>query len=115
VRGVILGIRFVLELGLLASLAAGGWELAGGGLVGAGLATAAAIGGAAVWGAWIAPRSKRRMPDPQRFTLEVVLCALGGVALWAAWTPAAGIVFAGASTAVAALTRVVGESAPRTG
>jgi hypothetical protein len=110
-RVVILGIRFVLELCLFAALAAGGWDLAAGGLLGAGLATAAAVAGAVVWGAWIAPRSKRRLRDPQRFGLEVALFALGGLALWAIWSPTAGVVFAVASGAVAALTRVVGEPA----
>ena len=38
-RGAVLGIRFLLELGLLCALAAGGWALAGGGV----------LGGVALW------------------------------------------------------------------
>ena len=111
-RGAVLGIRFLLELGLLGALAAGGWALAGGGVLGVVLAVAAAVAGAAVWGVWIAPRSPRRLPDPARLALEVALFVLGGVALWAVASAAAGVAFAVAAVVVAVLTRVVGEPAP---
>lgn len=108
----ILAIRFFLELCLLAALAVGGWTLAGGGIDGGLLAVFALVVVATVWGVWIAPRSKRRLTDPLRFTLEVVLFLLGAMALWTAWTPVVGIVFAVASIVIAVLTRVVGEPTP---
>jgi Protein of unknown function (DUF2568) len=109
VRGAFLGLRFLLELCLLGALGLGGWEIADGGFLGVLVGVAAAVIGAAIWGVWIAPRARRRLPDPARFALETALFVLGAVALWMAWTPLAGIVFAVASIAVAALTRVVRE------
>jgi hypothetical protein len=111
VRGALLGLRFLLELCLLGALGLGGWAIAEGGPLGALAGVAAAAIGAAIWGAWIAPRAKRRLPDPARFALETALFVLGAVALWVAWTPLAEVVFAVASIAVAALTRVVQEPA----
>lgn len=113
-RLTILALRFLLELCLLAAVAVGGWALAGGGVLGGVIAVAAAIVVAAVWGMWIAPRAGRRLADPARFALEVVLFLVGGAALWVVWTPLVGVVFAVASIATAALTRVVGELVPET-
>jgi uncharacterized protein DUF2568 len=110
VRGVILALRFLLELCLLAAFAWGGWNLAGGGFVGVLVAAFEVVVLAVIWGLWIAPRSRRRLADPARFVLEVVLFVVGGWSLWVAWTPVAGIVLAVASIVVAALTRVVGET-----
>jgi hypothetical protein len=31
---------------------------------------------ALVWGAWIAPRARRRLPDPGRLALELVIFAV---------------------------------------
>jgi Protein of unknown function (DUF2568) len=109
VRGAILGLRFLLELCLLGALGVGGWAIAQGGLLGVFVGIAAAVIGAAVWGAWIAPRARRRLPDPARIAVESVLFALGALGLWVVWAPLVGVVFAVASIAVAALTRVAGE------
>ncbi len=111
-RAAVLGTRFVLELCLVAALAAGGWTLAGGGALGVAAAILASLAGMAVWGAFVGPRSPRRLPDPSRLLLEALLFGLGGVALWVAWAPAAGIALAAASVVVALMTRQVGEPAP---
>ena len=111
-RAAILGLRFLLEICLVAAFAWGGWSVAGGGILGGLAAAFEVVVLAIVWGLWIAPRSGRRLADPARFVLEVVLFVLGGWSLWIAWTPVAGVVLTVVSIVVAALTRVVGEPVP---
>jgi hypothetical protein len=73
--GGLLALRFVSELALLAAAAwAAGARMhspAPAALVGA----AAGLIVATVWGLWVAPASARRLPDPARLVLEVVLFA----------------------------------------
>jgi hypothetical protein len=73
--GGLLAVRFASELTLLAAAA---WA-AGGRLHSTALAAlagvAAALVVAAVWGLWVAPASRRRLPDPARLGVEVVLFA----------------------------------------
>jgi hypothetical protein len=80
--GGLLAVRFVSELALLAATAwAAGARMhspAPAALVGA--VTALAV--AAVWGLWIAPASARRLRDPARLAIEVVLFAGVAVALF---------------------------------
>ena len=84
---LLLALRFIAELLLLTSYGVGGWAL--GGTVG-NLASALALAIALpllvglVWGRWVAPRSARRLPDPARLGVELLLFAgamalLGGV------------------------------------
>jgi hypothetical protein len=65
------------------------------------------VAAVAIWGVGIAPRARRRWPDPWRFGVEVVLflAAAAGLAAegWLAWA----IVFAVATVGVAAAVRVV--------
>jgi hypothetical protein len=73
---VLAGGRFVAELGMLAGLAVIGWH-AGTGRAGSGLGVVLALAlplvAATVWGLWVAPRSRRRVADPGRFVVELVL------------------------------------------
>ena len=73
---VLLAVRFLAELGMLVALAT-------------------------VWGLWVAPKARRRLPDPTRLAVEVTLFAaaflalqageaslsamVAGVSLWAAF------------------------------
>jgi hypothetical protein len=111
----VLAVRFALELCLLVALAVGGWELGGGGLLGAVVAVVAALAAAGVWGMWVGPRSARRLADPWRLVLEIGLFALGGLCLWLGGSAGAGLALALVSTAVAVLTRLVGEPMPPRG
>ncbi len=104
--GVVLAVRFLTELVLLAALAVVGARLGGGvvlSIVDAILLPAAA---AAIWSRFVAPRARRRLPEPARFLLEFVLFAGTGVALALVGWLVAGIVVAVAGIGVAALTRV---------
>jgi hypothetical protein len=73
--GLLLAVRLVSELALLAAAAwaAGGRFSSPAPAALAGAATA--LGVAAVWGLWVAPASRRRLPDPARLGIEVVLFA----------------------------------------
>lgn len=101
-RGLVLGLRFLLELAMLAGLALGAWALSGPGLGGsagsAGVrvvaAIAAPVAGAAAWGAWIAPKARRRLGDPGRLALESALFALGAGGFLAAGRPGMALAFA---------------------
>ncbi|TMB78297.1 MAG: DUF2568 domain-containing protein [Chloroflexi bacterium] len=72
-------LRVVLELALLAAISYFGFTF--GGLVGwvLGLGLPAIV--IAIWGAFVAPRAVRRLADPARLVLELVLFALGMGAL----------------------------------
>ena len=111
-RGTVLTVRFLLELVLLGGAAVAGWRAAGGGVLGALLAVAGVAVVAVVWGLAVAPRARRRWPDPNRLILEFVIFALVGGALAATGSPAAGLVLAGGSAVVAVAVRVLGEPAP---
>ncbi len=89
-RAFSLALRFLLELTLLAGLAIAGARLADG-IAGLLLAVGLPVLAAAIWGAWVAPKAQRRLRDPARLAVEVVLFALGAGALIAAGLAAAGI------------------------
>ena len=112
-RGLVLGLRFLLELAMLAGLALGGWAVSGWAVGGwapvgpgpdgpapaaTGLRVAAAIAAplaaAAAWGAWIAPKARRRLDDPARLAVESGLFALGAGAFLAAGRPGTALAFA---------------------
>ena len=89
-----LGLRFVLELAMLAAF--GSWGIHTGhtvaadvllGLGGPGLA-------AAVWGTFAAPRSRRRLPGAALTVLQVAMLGLGAAALIAVGATLLGVVMA---------------------
>ncbi len=73
-----LGLRFVLELCML--VAFGIWGFSENILLG----IAAPLAAAVVWGLWIAPRANRRLRDPVRLVVELLLFGAAGAALAAA-------------------------------
>ena len=111
----VLTARFLLELALLGGAAVAGWRAGGGGIPGALLLILAVAVVAVVWGLAVAPRARRRWPDPSRLILEFVIFALVGGALAATGSPVAGLVLAGASAAVAVAIRLLGEPTSATG
>ena len=82
-----LGLRFVLELCMLVAL--GIWGFSENIVLG----IAAPLAAAVVWGLWIAPKATRRLRDPVRLALELLLFGAAGVALAAADHPLAAAVF----------------------
>jgi Protein of unknown function (DUF2568) len=73
-----LGLRFVLELCML--VAFGVWGFSENIVLG----IAAPLAAAVVWGLWIAPKASRRLLDPVRLVVELVLFGAAGAALAAA-------------------------------
>ena len=104
-RPAVLGVRFLSELALLAVLAILGANAGLGTTADVALAVLAPVAAAVIWGIGIAPRARRRWPDPWRFGAEVVLflAAAAGLAAegWLAWA----IVFAVAAIGIAAAVR----------
>ena len=82
-----LGLRFVLELCMLVAL--GIWGFSENVVLG----IAAPLAAAVVWGLWIAPKATRRLRDPLRLALELLLFGAAGVGLAAADHPLAAAVF----------------------
>lgn len=91
-KGALATVRFLSELALLAGV---GWL---GALLGRGgaLSVVLAIVGVGVivvlWGLLLAPRASRRLPDPARLVVEIVLFAGTAVALSALGHPVPAIV-----------------------
>ena len=80
-------IRFLLELCMLAALAYWGFQLAGGWLLRLVAGIGAPLLAATVWGLLIAPKARRRLADPWRFIVELVLFVLAAAALVAVARP----------------------------
>jgi len=103
----VLGIRFLSELALFAVLIVLGVNAGLGTAANVVVAVLAPVAAVVIWGIGIAPRARRRWPDPWRLCVEVALflAAAAGLAVeaWLAWA----IVFAVATIGIAAAVRVV--------
>jgi hypothetical protein len=73
VRAVNLGVRFLLELAALAALGVWGWHAPGPVAVQVLAAAVTPLATAMVWGTWVAPKARRRLPDPLRLGVEVLV------------------------------------------
>ncbi|MBE8517678.1 YrdB family protein [Amycolatopsis sp. H6(2020)] len=107
--GVVLTVRFLTELMLLGGLALAGTQLGGGVALAIVDAVLLPVAAAALWGLFVAPRARRRLPEPARFLLEFALFAVTGVVLALVGWLVTGIVVAVAGIGIAALTRVVAK------
>jgi hypothetical protein len=107
IRSAVLGIRFLSELALFAVLIILGVNAGLGTAANVAIAVLAPVAAVIIWGIGIAPRARRRWPDPWRFCAEVVLFlgATAGLAVqgWMAWA----IVFAVVTIGIAAAVRAV--------
>ncbi|AEK39076.1 YrdB family protein [Amycolatopsis mediterranei] len=107
--GVVLTVRFLTELALLGGLALAGTRLGGGVALAIVDAVLLPVAAAALWGLFVAPRARRRLPEPARFLLEFALFAVTGVVLALVGWLVVGIVLAVAGIGVATLTRVAAK------
>src|ERR1700753_2395868 len=107
VQSLLLTVRFLSEVALVAVLVgaalASSLPLAGRIVI----AVVAPVLAMAVWGRWMAPRARRRLPDPGRLIAGLVLCAPAAASLPAAGPVLAAVVFAVIAMGVAVLLRVV--------
>ena len=104
--GAVLVVRFLTELALLAGLAVAGARLGGNVFLDVLAAVLWPALAAVIWGLVIAPRAKRRSPEPTRFFLEAALFAVAALGLIASGLLVAGIVLGVAGIAVAVAVRV---------
>jgi Protein of unknown function (DUF2568) len=106
-RAAMLTVRFLVELATLAALAVAGASAN----VGLGWQIVLAIGGpvllAVIWGLVMAPRARRRIADPARLVVEIVLFLLAALALALAGHVVAAVIYAVIAVGAAGLTRVL--------
>ena len=90
------GVRFACEIAAVVGVVWWGWPVLG------------IVAGAVVillWGAWVAPKAKRRLTDPARFVLELVIFGAATAAFVSVGQTLVGIVFAVAAVVSGALSR----------
>lgn len=92
-RAFNLGIRFLLELGMLAAISYWGFTAGRTTVVDAVLGVGAPLVAAALWGVLAAPKSERRLQGLALVVVQVSLLSLGGVALIAAGRAGLGAFF----------------------
>ena len=94
---VLAAVRFAAELGMLAGLAYVGWRIAEDSQAVALLLAVVLVAVAAtVWGAWVAPRAAKRLEDPARLAVELVLFGATVVGLLVVGAVAAAVVLGAA-------------------
>ena len=79
-RGLILLVRFMVELALLAAFAWWGFTVGSGAtawVLGAGATLLAAV----IWGTFVAPKARRPVPIAKRVAIECVLYASAAIGL----------------------------------
>jgi hypothetical protein len=69
----LLVLRFLAELGLLAALVWAGWQLPESTALSLVAVVLLPVGAALVWWRWVAPHASRRLKDPARAAVEVLL------------------------------------------
>jgi Protein of unknown function (DUF2568) len=97
VKAANLTLRFACELAALVAVAWWGWT------VSPVLGVAFPLLVAVVWGAWIAPKARRRLPDPGRLGLEALVFAAATASFAGVGEPVVAAVFAAASCVTALL------------
>ena len=102
------GLRFLLELSALAAVAYWGWSEHGGVWRWV-LVVAAPLAIAVVWGNTIAPKAKRRVHDPWRLVVELLVFGSAVAALLDADQPVLAIVLGSAVALHLALTFALGQ------
>jgi len=102
------GLRFLLELCALAAVAYWGWSEHGGVWRWV-LVVAAPLAVATLWGKTIAPKARRRVRDPWRLVVELVVFGGAVAALLDADQPVLASVLGSAVAVHLALTFVLGQ------
>jgi hypothetical protein len=106
-RWAVLGVRLATEIALIVVLAIVGANATPELAARIALAVLLPLAAAAIWGSGIAPRARRRWPDPWRFGVETVLFLAAAAGLAAEGSIVAAIVFAIVTIGTAAAVRAV--------
>ena len=101
-------LRFFLELSALAAVAYWGWTEPHGALRWV-LVVAAPLAVSLVWGRWMAPRSTKRVGDPWRLIIELLVFGSAVAALARADQPTLAVVLTAATAVHLALTFALGQ------
>jgi hypothetical protein len=101
---------FLAELAMLALLAFSGWQLGDGGLIGIALAALYPALVIVVWSLFVARTAERRLRQPWRLLVQLVLIAGTTVAAAAAGAVVLAISFAAVACVSFGLSAVLGES-----
>ena len=106
-RTAMLTVRFLVELATLAALAVAGASASAG--LGWRIVLAIGVPGllAVIWGLVMAPRARRRLADPARLIVEIVLFLAAAAALALVGDVVAAAVYAVIAVGAAAVTRVL--------
>jgi uncharacterized membrane protein YfcA len=91
-----LTVRFACEVAALAAFVWWGWPVVG---------ILAAVAVAVVWGSFVGPKARRRLRDPLRLAVELVIFALAVAALVGVGHPVLGAVYGVAALVTAVLVR----------
>ena len=102
-----LGLRFLLELCLLAALGYWGFRVGQGPVARFALGLGAPLVVAVVWGLFMAPKATVPLPGPLHLAGEIALFGLGAAALFAAGQPRLAVLFAAAAIVNRALLAVL--------
>lgn len=105
-RAGLLAVRFATELALLAVLAVAGASADAGVAWRICLAVLGPVLAAAIWGLVIAPRARRRLGDPLRLAIEIVMFLASSAALALVGDVVAAVVFAVLAIGTAILVRM---------
>jgi hypothetical protein len=97
-RNLNLVFRFVLELVVLVALFLWGVSVSGELIIQVVLGLGAPALALVTWGLFVAPKASRRLPDPQRLAVEVVVFGAGVLAFLAAGRLVLGLLLAAAAT-----------------
>jgi hypothetical protein len=108
-RDLNLAFRFILELLVLVALAVWGFSVSNELLIQLALGIGAPAVVIAIWATVVAPRAERRLEDPARLVLEVVVFGAGVLALIAAGHVIPGVFLGLASAISLALMLVWGQ------
>ena len=92
-----LAVRFACEVAAVVALAWWGWPVLG---------ILAGIAVILVWGAFVGPKSPRRLPDPYRLGVELAIFALAAAGFHEVGHTALAVVFAAPALATSLLVRV---------
>ena len=105
--GLALAVRFGCEIGAVVAAAVWGADVTNGALSVV-VAVAAALAVCAVWGLWVAPKSPRRLADPGRACVELVVFGAAVAALCVTGHVGWGVALAVAAVVSAAVSRALG-------
>jgi hypothetical protein len=97
-RNVNLAFRFVLELVVLVALFLWGVSVSDELIIQVVLGLGAPALAMTVWGLLVAPKASRRLPDPQRLAVEIVVFGAGVLAFLASGRLVLGLLLTAAAT-----------------